>query len=152
MRVLLKITGVLLVLLTSFLFGYLKSLSFTKRLSELKKILGGSERLKEHILNCPSEIEIIYTACYGKCSDIEYKNGKIRAKQGAISKQDCDLLNEFFITLGTFDLKSECAHINLYIELIKKLISSAELEANEGSKIWQTCSICAGICISILII
>lgn len=152
MHVLLKITGVLLILLTSFLFGYLKSLSFKKRLIELKKILSGSERLKEYIENCPTEIESIYTSCYGNCSDIQYKNCKICAKQGLITKEDCELLNEFFTSLGTFDLKSECAHINLYIELIKKQILSAEPEANEGSKIWQTCSICVGIGIAILII
>ena len=147
-----KIVGILFVLIASFLFGYLKSLSFKKRLSELKKILAGTLRLKEYVSNCPAEIESIYKSCYGQCDDIELKNGKIYIKQNALLKEDCVLLNEFFISLGSLDLNSECARINLYSELIKKQIACAESQAKEGAKIWQTCSICVGIGIAILII
>ena len=152
MYVFFKITGILLLLIASFLIGYLKSLSFKKRLLELKKILAGTLRLKEYISNCPAEIESIYKSCYGQCNDIQLENGKIYAKESSIYKEDCALLNEFFISLGSIDLNSECARINLYSELIKKQILSAEAEVEENSKIWQTCSICIGIGIAILII
>ena len=152
MYVFFKTIGILFVLTASFLFGHLKSLSFKKRLSELKKVLAGTLRLKEYISNCPAEIESIYKSCYGQCADIEFKNGKIYVKQNTLLKEDCALLNEFFVSLGSLDLNSECARINLYSELIKKQISSAEAEMKEGSKIWQTCSICVGIGIAILII
>ena len=148
----LKIIGILFILLSSFLFGYSKSLCFKKRVAELKKIYSGTLRLKEYISNCPSEIESIYKSCYGLCNDIDYKNGKIYAKQGYISREDYELLNEFFATLGALDLNSECARITLFAELIKKQISSAEQVSEQNSKIWQTCSICVGIGVSILII
>ena len=152
MHLLFKIVGILFILLSSFLFGYTKSVFFKKRVSELKKISGGTLRLKEQVANCPCEIENIYKSCYGSCKDLEYKNGKIIAKEGFVSKVDCELLNEFFSSLGTLDLNSECARISLYYELIKKQIASAEADAEQGSKIWQTCSICVGIGVSILII
>ena len=152
MYVFFKMTGVSFILAVSFLFGHLKSLAFKKRLSELKKILAGTLKLKEYVSNCPAEIESLYKSCYGQCTDMELKNGKIYVKQNVLSKEDCVLLNEFFISLGSLDLNSERARINLYSELIKKQISSAEAQVEEGSKIWQTCSICVGIGISILII
>ncbi len=148
----LKIIGILFILLSSFLFGYSKSLCFKKRVLELKKIYSGTLRLKEYISNCPSELESIYKSCYGLCNDIEYKNGKICAKQGSILKEDYELLNEFFASLGALDLNSECARITMFSELIKKQIGSAEQVSEQNSKIWQTCSICVGIGVSILII
>ena len=152
MYLLFKIVGILFILISSFLFGYTKSAFFKKRVSELKKISAGTLRLKEQVANCPCEIESIYHSCYGSCNDLEYKNGKIIAKEGSLSKEDSELLNEFFHSLGALDINSECARINLYSELIKKQITSAETDAEQGSKIWQTCSVCVGIGISILII
>ena len=148
----LKIIGIILILLSSVFFGYCKSANLKKRVFELKKIHSGTLRLKEYIENCPTEIGSIYNSCYGSCNNLEYLNGKIRIKKDFVSKEDYDLLNEFFTLLGASDTKSECARINLYSELISKQISSAEKDAEEGSKIWQTCSICVGVGISILII
>lgn len=152
MYITLKIIGILFILFSSVFFGYCKSINFKKRVIELKNIHSGTLRLKEYIQNCPAEIENIYNSCYGSCSDVEYLNGKITTKEGSLSKEDYELLNEFFNLLGASDLKSECARIDLYLELIKKQISFAESDAEQGSKIWQTCSICVGIGISILII
>lgn len=148
----LKTIGILFILLSSVFFGYCKSIGFKKRVSELKKIHAGTLRLKEYVWNCPAEIESIYNFCYGSCNYVEYSNGKIITKEGSLSKEDYQLLNEFFSLLGTLDKKSECARIDLYSELIKKQLSFAEGEAEQGSKIWQTCSVCVGIGISILII
>lgn len=148
----LKIIGIAFILLSSFLFGYGKALAFKNRVLELKRILAGTLRLKEYVSNCPAEIETIYKSCYGSCKDVEFTNGKIIVKQAYLLKEDCELLKEFFATLGALDLNSECARINLYSELLKKQIISAEKEAAESSKIWQTCSFCVGIGISILII
>ena len=152
MRLTLKIVGIVFVLLSSFLFGYCKALTFKKRVLELKRILEGTLRLKEYVSNCPAEIESIYKSCYGPCNDIEFVNGKIVVKQDNLFKEDCELLKEFFATLGALDLNSECARISLYSELLKKQITAAESNSEQESKIWQTCSICVGIGISILII
>ena len=148
----LKIIGIGFVLLSSFLFGYGKALTFKKRVLELKRILEGTLRLKEYVSNCPAEIESIYKSCYGPCNDVEFVNGKIRVKPDNLFKEDCELLKEFFTALGALDLNSECARISLYSELLKKQIASAEQRLEQESKIWQTCSVCVGIGISILII
>ena len=148
MRLIFKITGLLLIFISFSALGILKSLSLKKREERLKaywsfltllssKISAGEEFLKSALQN-PSLVS--------------FKNGKPEFQKAFLLKEDISVLSEFFGSFGMADRQSEYKRCLLYIKLLEKQKENAAENFKKLSKLYSSLGILSGIFICIILL
>lgn len=66
-------------------------------------------------------------------------------KSYGLDKDDKKLICDFFSLIGTSDCDSQLSHCDLYISLIKQLLSSQKEEAVKKSKLYRLLGVFSGI-------
>ena len=152
MMLLLKISGTVIILAVSYIFGQLKVSSLKNRKENLHRICIGLEGLKKSVGFGGWELAVLYKKHFGDCGFLEFKDSTHLLLEKDFTAEDIALINEFFKGAGALDLMRECERIGLYTDLIKKQLNEAEEKLLSDGKLWKTISLCTGLGIGILLL
>lgn len=148
----LKFTGVLFIIISTSLIGFLKSRSLNLRVKKLLRLSGGLSLFYEYVEQGSFEI---YTAVENAFKDCDF----LQIKSNNIICTDCDLapdeqneINSFFKSLGSGFKKEECDRIKNFELYIKKHLKTAENDVRQKCRLYQTLGVCLGLMLGILLI
>lgn len=148
---LLKISGLILIMLTCTLFGINKSNFLKRRAEKLNGICMSLSRLSSLIKSETGELDTLLEACFAK--DIFVLNGEIRLiDESFLKKDDTVLLNKFLKDAGMQDSESEYKRTLNFISLFEKRASDAQKACSDLSKLYNTLGFLIGVSICIFFI
>ena len=152
MQLIIKFTGMALILLSGTLIGFYRSYSYTNRTAELKRIYAGMQALIGRIRYGAFEIELCLKECFKDCLSIRVENGSAKAVKGVISNEDTMILNEFFGELGQAVAESEIKRAEFYCSLILGKINEAGDTARQKAGLCRIFGFCGALALCIFII
>ena len=145
MRLLLKFSGLAIILTASYIFGQLKVTSFKNRRENLRLICMGLEGLKESVGFAGWELPFLYKKHFNCCPFLKFEGTTVKLTEKDFAAEDIELINEFFEGAGALDCLRECERIQLYTDLLKKQLTDAEEKLLNEGKLWKTISFCIGL-------
>lgn len=134
-----KLSGFTLIIITTYIAGYLKSNSLNLRRKKLIAIKSAINDLKQRIRLSHTEIDKLISVSFKDILDI-YSN---------LEKRDIEIIKDFFNDIGMSDSKAEYERCELYISLINTQIAEAEKNYTELSKLYKSIGFLSGIFICI---
>lgn len=134
-----KLSGFTLIILTTYIAGYLKSNSLNLRRKKLIAIKSAINDLKQRIRLSHTEIDKLISVSFKDILDI-YSN---------LEKRDIEIIKDFFNDIGMSDSKAEYERCELYISLINTQIAEAEKNYTDLSKLYKSIGFLSGIFICI---
>lgn len=147
-----KISGIILIIFSSALAGFLKSRSLVLRYKELELIYNGVQVLYEQINHGGRELEKAIKYSFLKCNFLVFQGEKFYYCDNNLTKDDKVLIDEFFASLGHSVKKSECERIRLFEANIKKQLIQAQEDVKQKCRLYQTLGVCVGLAISIFFV
>lgn len=149
---LIKVSGLILVMLSSVMFGFLKSKSLVLRSKKLFLILEGTDMLYEHIEQEGCELYQAVEKSFFQCDFLSFGNNSFSFCEDYLKSDEAQEIKAFFASLGSSVKKAECDRIINFKLKIKKFYEMAEKDALQKCKIYQTFGICIGLALGILLI
>lgn len=149
---LIKTIGVILIVASCGLCGFLKSLSVRSRAKKLLLFCEGLSVLYEYIEQGGCELLTALKNSFSKCDFLNFQNIKTVCCDGDLNVEDKRIINSFFVSLGHSAKKAECDRINLCGVTMKKRADEAYNDTKQKCKLYQTFGVCAGLIIGILLI
>lgn len=134
-----KILGFLMIIFTTAAIGFSKSAELFWRHKKLCSIRKGITVLKERIRLCAGETDRL----------IEQSFETFPLDYSYLEKEDTEIVDEFFKTLGMSDTTAECERCELYITLLEERIKEAEKRYREQGKLYRSIGIMSGIFVCI---
>ena len=134
-----KLSGFGLILLTTYIAGYLKSNSLNLRRKKLIAIKSAINDLKQRIRLSHTEIDKLILISFKDIDDM-YSN---------LEKSDTEIIKDFFKNIGMSDTKAEYERCELYLSLLDTQIIEAEKNYTELSKLYKSIGFLSGIFICI---
>lgn len=134
-----KLSGFGLILLTTYIAGYLKSNSLNLRRKKLIAIKSAINDLKQRIRLSHTEIDKLISISFKDIDDM-YSN---------LEKSDTEIIKDFFKDIGMSDTKAEYERCELYLSLLDTQIIEAEKNYTELSKLYKSIGFLSGIFICI---
>ena len=147
-----KFIGVLLVVLSCSLIGFLKSRCVLLRVKKLSAFCDGTEQLFEYIEQGNYELKTALKTAFIKCEFINFEKTEANCCDNDLIAEDKLLINNFMRSLGYSSKKAECDRIKTFGHLMQKRLQQAEKDMLQKSKIYQTFGICIGLAIGIFLI
>ena len=149
---LIKTVGVSCIVASCIFAGFFKSYSVKSRSRKLSLFCDGLDLLYEYIEQGNCELQAALKKSFSKCSFLTFQNTNTVCKDGDLNADDKEIINSFFISLGRSVKKAECDRINSCKNVMSKRASAAAADTLQKCKLWQTCGICVGLTIGILLI
>ena len=147
MQILIKITGLALVLSVSTAIGFLRAAALKTRLFGLYLCMCD---LKERIRLENDELrDVLKKSFNGQVSETD---GGFKISVNGILPEDEKLINEYFSSAGMSDPDAEYERAQLYASLVKKQHSAAAANSAQLCKLYKTIGFMAGIFICIFLI
>jgi hypothetical protein len=134
-----KLSGFTLIILTTYIAGYLKSNSLNLRRKKLIAIKSAINDLKQRIRLSHTEIDKLISVSFKDILDI-YSN---------LEKRDIEIIKDFFNDIGMSDSKAEYERCEVYISLLNTQIAEAEKNYTDLSKLYKSIGFLSGIFICI---
>ena len=150
MNLILKLSGIFMLLSFSTLAGFLKSAKLKSRAVSLKEICISLKELKERIRLERYEINRLLKICFKDCLDLS-SHPPFLKKEG-LEKSDVTLFYEYLNNAGMADTQYECERLDLYIHLFEKRFTDAEDTYKRLGKLYRTCGFLIGLFVCIFII
>ncbi len=168
----LKLIGFLIIMISSTKIGFDYSLKYTSRTEQLKAFVFILERLKAEIklsnsviadaLDKSNDVQehnvhimIEYICNMVKkenCSLISaFKSYLVTDEALSLSKEDLDVLSDFFSMLGTGDVDDEIKNIDSAMEKINLLLQDSCEKESKYVKLFRTSGVLAGCLISVIL-
>ncbi len=149
---LIKTTGIILIIVSCGLGGFLKSLSVRARAKKLSLFCDGIGVLYEYIEQGGCELLTALKISFSKCGFLDFRNMEAVCRDGDLNEEDKKIINSFFVSLGHSAKKAECDRINLCGMTMKKRADEAYTDTTQKCKLYQTFGVCTGLVIGILLI
>ncbi len=163
-----KILGLVLLMLSSFLFGQLLASTLYKRKAFLQDFVSFLTTLQIRIRYSNCELKNLISQSMtqpmlknnkdfivndGNQFNISWENSveKIPKIYG-LTKEDKKLLYEFGKGLGTTDVEGQIEHISLYITLFTNAFKNADENINKRSKLYRMSGLIIGAVTAIMMI
>lgn len=134
MRLLFKISGFILIILTTTAIGFLKSNTLNIRYKKLCNLKGGISDLKQRIRMGCGEIDKLVSISFKDLTDYY-----------GLEKNDIKLIETFFKEIGMLDTESECERCDLYISLLDTQIINAQKNCQELGKLYKSIGFMSGL-------
>lgn len=135
-----KFCGFLLIVFTTYSFGFMKSNALNMRKKKLINLKNAITDLKQRIRLSHSEIDKLIAISFKDIADV-YSN---------LEKNDHEIIENFFKDIGMSDTKSELERCELCISLLNTQIAEAEKNCIELGKLYKNIGLLSGIFICIL--
>lgn len=148
----LKFTGVLFIIISSSLIGFLKSRSLTLRHKKLLRLSGGLNLFYEYVEQGSFEIYTAVANAFNDCKFLEIKREKIICTDTDLTAEQQSEINDFFKLMGTGFKKEECDRIKNFEIYVKGQLKNAENDVNQKCRLYQTFGVCLGLMLGILLI
>ncbi len=149
---LIKTTGVILIVISCGLCGFLKSLSVRSRAKKLSLFCDGIALLYEYIEQGGCELLTALNISFSRCAFLDFNNIGAVCCDVDLNTEDKKIINSFFDSLGHSSKKAECDRINLCGVTMKKRADEAYNDTKQKCKLYQTFGVCTGLIIGILLI
>lgn len=134
MRLLFKISGFILIILTTTAIGFLKSNTLNIRYKKLCNLKGAISDLKQRIRMGCGEIDKLVSISFKDLTDYY-----------GLEKNDIKLIETFFKEIGMLDTESECERCDLYISLLDTQIINAQKSCQELGKLYKSIGFMSGL-------
>lgn len=134
MRLLFKLSGFILVILTTTAIGFLKSNTLNIRYKKLCNLKGAICDLKQRIRMGCGEIDKLVSISFKDSTDYY-----------GLEKNDIKLIETFFEEIGMMDTESECERCDIYISLLDTQIISAQKNCHELGKLYKSVGFMSGL-------
>ena len=148
MSYLFKYTGILAVVACLSLSGFIKSRLKRTEIARLKALEAAFVRADDMLTLCNKNREEILRECFFKATEGGDNGTRSIAPPAGAAKITDKFLKEF----GSGDKDLEHNRITLAKSEISSLISCAEAQYTNLSKIWQTAGVCAGLALGIMLV
>ena len=142
MTLLFKLSGFLLIIITTTALGFLKSNELASRHKKLISIHKSISVLKEQIRLGGGEID--------RLIDLSFNTNPKNYKH--LEKDDIKILEDFFSDIGMSDTKSEYSRCELYMNLLSTKIEDANKKYRELNRLYKSIGLFSGIFICIFLI
>lgn len=152
MGLLLKISGLAVIMSASYIFGQLKVTALKNRKKNLRFLLLGLEGLKESVGFAGCELPFLYKKHFNSCKFLNFEGSAVTITEKDFSVEDIGIINEFFEGAGALDCIRECERTELFINLLKKQLEDAEERLSNEGKLWKTISLCMGFGAGVLLL
>ncbi len=139
MRLLFKISGFILIILTTSFLGFLKSNTLNLRYKKLCDLKNAVIDLKQRIRLSHNEIDRLIAVSFKNIPDY-YSN---------LEKSDIEIIKDLFENIGMSDTRAECERCELCISLLNTQISDAKNNYTELGKLYKSVGFLSGIFICI---
>ena len=147
-----RLLGVVIIVLSSSLIGFLKSNSLVLKSKKLSLLLDGVNTLYEYVEQEGCELFKAIEISFSKCNFLLLENNEILFCDSDLKNDEKQEIIEFFNNLGSSTKKIECDRINAFGLKLKKMCDSAQNQVSQRCKIYQTSGVCIGLVIGILLI
>lgn len=171
----LKAAGIIIIIISSTLIGFIYGESLKKRVFQLKEIEQAILQLQSEVLYNHSSLPEVFKNISNKCSkpigqvfmyvsmllyenkvDSVYEGFRIAINENKdklnIKQHDIDIILDLSKSLGESDIEGQNRILNLTLENIKKQIVSAEIAMNKDVKMYRYLGFSFGAVIAILIL
>ncbi len=149
---LLRFSGIILIVVSSSLAGFLKSKSLISRSKKISFILKGSNMLHEYIEQEGCELSKAIANSFLDCDFLSFDGKEVIVCDKDLKKNEIDETKAFFSALGSSSKKIECDRINNFKLKMERFYQEAENDVLQKCKIYQTFGICIGLAMGILLI
>ena len=145
-----KLFGIVLIMISSTLFGFYKAQRLAKRKKRLSYIINALSCLSEQIKFGGGELKTILPSCFSGLKEFPFFDDNPTLFDD-ITDEDNEILRELFSNIGSGDSSAECDRIARAISQLGRKYAEATEEAEQKSKIWQCGGVSVGLAISILL-
>ena len=139
MRLLFKLLGFALIVLTTTAIGFLKSYYLNMRYKKLCSLKNSLADLKQRIRLSYGEIDELLAVSFKDTPDL----------YSYLEKSDIEIIDNFLKNIGMSDTKAECERCELYISLLDAQIIKAQKNYNELNKLYKSVGFMGGLFICI---
>lgn len=145
---LLKISGLLILLFCSVTIGFIKSEQLILRKNKLNNFCKGFTILKERIRYGEGEIEPLILKSFEE--NLFYSKGNtIKVNKDYLQNYEITLIEEYLDIAGMSDPNSEFEKCKMYHHLLNEQYKKAETECTSLCKLYKTVGLLGGIFICI---
>lgn len=146
-----KISGAVLVVISSAYIGFLKCNSMCLRHRKLLLFMDGVNTLYNCIKQGEFDLKTAIKNSFSGCEFLLLNNPKIQCNDVDL-KKDKALIEDFFITLGHSTKMVECERISIFKLKLKSNINEALNEIEQKGRLYKILGVCVGIVIAIFLI
>ncbi len=151
MRWIFKTAGLVMIFVCCLMAGILKSRKLFLREKGLVGVKECFEELSSRLMYERLEKERLLKATFIKRGIAKFSQEKTEIVNDNLSVEDKRILNEFFSSFGSADIKSEYDRIQLYRELSEQNLKLASKENSDLSRLYKTLGACVGIAVCIIL-
>lgn len=152
MTVIFKITGLLLIFLTSASFGFYLAFKNENQLKNLNLFISYILELRDRILYNGGEIEELISKIFVTKGLITLNDGRVLIEKSSVREKDQKVLEEFFSKLGSTEQSSEIDRADLCLSRLKQSQKELTKETQEKSRLYKILGVCCGLLGCILVI
>ena len=147
-----KLLGILLIVASCSLAGFLKSRRVHNRAKKLRALCDGTALLFEYIEQGKYELERAVKKAFLKCEFINFEKQNSICADRELTDEDNRLITDFLKSLGFSSKKADCDRIKAFGLCLEKRLNEAYTEMTQKSKIYQAFGVCIGLAVGILLI
>lgn len=151
--ILIKVFGVALIILSTTVYGIFLANKLNFRLRDITWYCSALQSISQRISYTGQELASILSGIAG--SDFYYEIEpplKITLKKTALTKEDEELIKEFFSEVGMADSASEKNRCALYIKELSVKREHLQKETYEKGKLYRLLGFFCGLAVAIIII
>ncbi len=152
MNVAVKVSGIVICVLSTSLLGFLKGASLKSRVKKLRQLVQSLDTLYEHINYGEITLEEALKKSFYSCDFIRLRGSSVSFQDTDFDADERQIINNFFACLGRSGKKAECERIKATAAILQKKEAQANSSVTEKAKLWQTGGVCIGVTIGILLI
>ncbi len=142
-----KLSGLIIIFLSSAGFGFYNSYKLKMREKKLRGIICSMTELRERVRTGAGEIGEIIEKSFGKTASLSSDWARLDCEW--LTKGDAEVLKEFFTDIGMSDAEAECERTELYITLMQKQCNDAEKKCGELCRLYGTLGVLGGLFICV---
>lgn len=152
MKLLIRITGVLAVIISFSSIGFLKSHSKKAYIIRLRKIYDAFRNTGNLLRLGANSREKILSSAFMEIEGFKFFNGAVTFCDKYAKENLSSCINTFLSEFGSGDFDTERQRIESVCYTLQAELKAQKEEYEKSHKIWQTLGVCAGLSIGIILI
>lgn len=153
MSLIMKLSGAALIIAATTVFGFLKANNYTGREKDIKFYINALSEISRKIRFGEPDTARIVGGIYGG-SEYYYVNlpFSVTLKKSYLGVKEEELINEFFLGLGSLDTESEIKRCEKYIAELSVFLADAQTKKQQNARLCRMLGVFAGVAAVIVLI
>lgn len=152
MKLLIRITGVLAVIISFSSIGFLKSHSKKAYIIRLRKIYDAFRNTGNLLRLGANSREKILSSAFMEIEEFKFSACSVAFSDKCAKDALISSINTFLSEFGSGDFETERQRIESVCYMLETELKAQKEEYEKSHKIWQTLGVCAGLSIGIILI